>query len=167
MSKPGKKQQKRRHHPSTMNGDARRVVLAYEGPSAQEIMYVALSQYWQKVKHKITSNLLFFPAHAEPLKTNTPMPRPLYWKDERIINFNILWGSIRFHLFVCPSFSFHLFNSLSTLSSLFLSVLCPLFSFITKEPSSSNSRVCQMAMRWSKQRFNTPNQCNICKADEE
>jgi hypothetical protein len=73
-----------------MNGDARRVVLAYEGPSAQEIMYVALSQYWQKVKHKITSNLLFFPAHAEPLKTNTPMPRPLYWKDERIINFNIL-----------------------------------------------------------------------------
>ena len=140
MSKPGKKQQKRRHHPSTMNGEARRVVLAYEGPSAQEIMYVALSQYWQKVKHKITSNLLFFPAHAEPLKTNTPMPRPLYWKDERIINFNILWGSIRFHLFVCPSFLFHLFNSLSTLSSLFLSVLCPLFSFITKRTLEFKSK---------------------------
>ena len=42
-----------------MNGEARRVVLAYEGPSAQEIMYVALSQYWQKVKHKYIQ-LTFF-----------------------------------------------------------------------------------------------------------
>ena len=37
-----------------MNGVARRVVLAFEGPSTQEIMYVALSKYWQKVKHRIT-----------------------------------------------------------------------------------------------------------------